>query len=125
MQLHEKISFLRNMRGLSQEEMAEKMEMSLTGYAKIEHGKTDVQLSRLQKISEILQIDLKDLFSLSENMIFNANDYKDHSQSHLYINSSKEQQNQLIIQQKDMEIEYLKQQVVDLREMIEALKKVN
>ena len=36
--MHDKIRMMREFRQLSQEDMAEKMNMSLSGYAKIERG---------------------------------------------------------------------------------------
>jgi transcriptional regulator with XRE-family HTH domain len=53
MQLHEKIGLLRKIKGWSQEEMADKLQMSVHGYANIERGETDVQLSRLEQISQV------------------------------------------------------------------------
>ena len=39
MEIHEKISAIRHLRGWSQEDMAAKLNMSKNGYAKIERGK--------------------------------------------------------------------------------------
>jgi transcriptional regulator with XRE-family HTH domain len=49
MKVHEKIQYLRNFRRWTQEEMAEKLQMTPNGYAKIEQGKTDPDLSRLEQ----------------------------------------------------------------------------
>jgi ribosome-binding protein aMBF1 (putative translation factor) len=38
MEVHENIKFLRQFKSWSQEQMAEKLDMSLNGYAKIEQG---------------------------------------------------------------------------------------
>ena len=43
MHLHEKISVFRTLKGLTQEQMAEKLNMSTTGYAKVERGETKLQ----------------------------------------------------------------------------------
>lgn len=54
MNVHEKIRKLRETKHWSQEEMAEKMSMSLNGYAKIERGETKLHLDKLeQKDNEI------------------------------------------------------------------------
>jgi transcriptional regulator with XRE-family HTH domain len=37
--IYEKIHFMRQLQGWSQEEMADKLSMSVNGYAKIERGK--------------------------------------------------------------------------------------
>ncbi|MCK5877926.1 MAG: helix-turn-helix transcriptional regulator [Candidatus Marithrix sp.] len=41
-----------------QEEIANKLGMSVNGYAKIEHGETDLQLSRLNQIAEVFEVNL-------------------------------------------------------------------
>jgi len=58
------------MKGWSQEDMAEKLDMSVNGYAKIEHGDTDVQLSRLEQIAKIFEMDLLELLKFGEKNIF-------------------------------------------------------
>jgi transcriptional regulator with XRE-family HTH domain len=42
MKMCDKIKFMRQSKSLSQEEMAEKLGLSLNGYANIERGETDV-----------------------------------------------------------------------------------
>lgn len=68
MKVHEKIKFMRESKGWTQEEMADKLELSVNGYANIERGETDVQISRLEKIAEIFGIELLELFSFGEQM---------------------------------------------------------
>lgn len=52
MRMCDKIKFMRQAKSLSQEEMAEKLGLSLNGYANIERGETDVASSRIQQIAE-------------------------------------------------------------------------
>lgn len=113
MQLHEKICLLRKVKGWSQEEMANKLQMSLHGYANIERGETDIQLSRLEQISRVLGVELKDLVNLDEKTIFMNNIASPNS--HNYINPSVKgcehelDKSRLIIEQQRKEIEYLKE----------------
>jgi transcriptional regulator with XRE-family HTH domain len=58
---------MRNLRGWSQEEMADKLKISLPAYSKIERNKTDIGFSRLNQIADTLKIKLVDLLSLSAN----------------------------------------------------------
>jgi transcriptional regulator with XRE-family HTH domain len=44
--------------------------MSVNGYANIERGETDVQLSRLEKIADTFGIELLDLFNFAERNVF-------------------------------------------------------
>ncbi|KJV07492.1 helix-turn-helix domain-containing protein [Methylocucumis oryzae] len=62
MNVFEKIKMLRQLKGWTQEDMANKLEISLNSYGAIERGDTNVNLSRLQKISEVLEVDIAELF---------------------------------------------------------------
>lgn len=66
----ERIRINREIRQLTQEEMAEKMNMSVNGYAKIERGETRLYLDKLQQIANIFQIDVSDLISPNKGVIF-------------------------------------------------------
>ncbi|KHD05108.1 hypothetical protein PN36_21535 [Candidatus Thiomargarita nelsonii] len=70
MKVHEKILFMRKSKGWTQEDMAEKLNLSVNGYANIERGETDVQISRLEKIAETFGIELLELFSFGEKNVF-------------------------------------------------------
>ena len=56
MEVHEKIKFFRVFKGWSQEEMAERLGMVLHGYAKIERGEVDINLTRLKKIAATFRV---------------------------------------------------------------------
>lgn len=59
----EKIRLERLQRGLSQENMADLLNLSTTAYGDIERGKTDLTLSRLNQIASVLGISLLTLLS--------------------------------------------------------------
>ena len=69
MKTYEKIRLMREMNQWSQEEGADKLNLSTNGYAKIERGETRLNLPRLEQIAEIFHIDLLDLLQ-SENKGF-------------------------------------------------------
>ncbi|GAB2581990.1 helix-turn-helix domain-containing protein [Spirosoma areae] len=52
----EKIRLERLQRGLSQENMADLLNLSTTAYGDIERGKTDLTLSRLTQIAQVLSV---------------------------------------------------------------------
>jgi transcriptional regulator with XRE-family HTH domain len=70
MKVHEKIRSIRQSKGWSQDKMAEKLELSVNGYANIERGETDVQVSRLEQIAETFGMDLLELFNFGERNVF-------------------------------------------------------
>lgn len=131
MRVSDKIKLLRDLKGWSREEMAYRLKMSVSNYGSIERGDTDVKLSQLEKIAEIFEIDLAELFNLNDKIIFQS---VGNGNSHLTnVNSScgGNERQQLIIEQQARENELLKQQNVileqyikDLRIIIDLLQKV-
>jgi transcriptional regulator with XRE-family HTH domain len=132
MEVYENIKFLRQFKSWSQEEMAEKLDMTLNGYAKIEQGKVDINLSRLKQIAESFGVQLEKLVGLNDKNVFNFienfQNFDFHEQS---IQNTTDQtkcqhelekanliieQNHLMIEQKDKENAYLK-------DIIELVKK--
>lgn len=73
MKINEKIRQLREINLLSQEEMADKLGMSVTGYAKIERGEVRSNLPRLEQISEVFNMDICELLAYGdkEKIYFN------------------------------------------------------
>ncbi|OBW97290.1 helix-turn-helix domain-containing protein [Gallibacterium anatis] len=69
MTIQEKIRKLREQNHWSQEEMAEKMGMSLNGYSKIERGETKLYMEKLEQIAQIFNIDIVELIDSNEKNI--------------------------------------------------------
>jgi len=128
MHLHEKVSLMRILKGLTQEKMAEKLNMSTTGYAKIERGETQLKIPRLEKIVAVLEMELKDFLSFDERMVFKGPFYDESCQNN-YVNPAKEiihelENLRLTVEQKEREIGLLKEQVSQLHEQISQLKQI-
>lgn len=70
MEVHEKIRFLREAKNWSQEDMAEKLNMSISGYSKIERGATKAYIPKLKQIAEVLDVDLIELIPLDGGNIY-------------------------------------------------------
>lgn len=58
----QRIQLLRLEKSLTQEQMGEKLNLSTSAYCKIEYGETDLTLTRLYKIAEVLNISAIELF---------------------------------------------------------------
>ncbi|MDD2865592.1 MAG: helix-turn-helix transcriptional regulator [Methylococcales bacterium] len=66
MLIHEKMRFFRLQNGWSQEYMADKLGISVNGYGGIERGETDMSLSRLRQITNVLGVRKCDLCDCSQ-----------------------------------------------------------
>lgn len=126
MKVHEQIKFFRKLRGWSQEELADKLGMSLNGYGDIERGTTDIPFSRLNQITQTFGVNLNELLGLNEKGILNlaceqnkstwiqgSQFTSDHQQLKFDFEKA-----QLLLAEKDKEIALLK-------EIIELLKAKN
>ena len=130
MEIYKKIGWMRKIKGWSQEEMANRLEMSLNGYAKIERGETDMPLSRLEQIGKALEIGLMDLIGLEERGIFNiaSLNCENHLNSHIH-SSTEAAELAHELGKARLEIDYLKEIVVQkdkeigcLRELLDVLR---
>jgi transcriptional regulator with XRE-family HTH domain len=127
MKFHEKIRFMRQSKNWSQEDMADKLGMSVAGYAKIEQGRTDANFSKLEQIASVFNMDIVELLSLGEkNVICLIGDNSMISMSQI-MGSSKElvfemQKLQLRLEHKKEMLVQKDREIVNLKEMIALLK---
>jgi transcriptional regulator with XRE-family HTH domain len=70
MSVHEKIRLARHAKGWTQEDVADKLEMSINGYGDIERGDSDIKLSKLEKIADLFDMTLSDLIGINEQNSF-------------------------------------------------------
>ncbi len=128
MQLHEKLKFMRQLKDLTQEQLAEKIGYSVNGYAKIERGESDVSVSSLEKIAQVLGVDLQKLLSLNDTNVFymSENCHPNYNGSIVLTEAQcthELEKARLLLQTKDQEVEYLKNENALLKEMLAVLKK--
>ncbi len=112
MKTYEIIRTLREERNWSQKEMAEKLHMSVNGYAKIERGENSVNIFRLEQIAAILEVDVHELLPQPEN-----------NPAYLIIRGDNNQGSNNLYQGQELsvEIEKLKQTVLHKDEIISRL----
>ncbi|OBX10970.1 transcriptional regulator [Gallibacterium salpingitidis] len=86
MEIYDKVRVMREVRQWSQEEMAERMGMSVTGYAKIERGQSKLHYDKLEKIAQIFNISVLDLVTVDEKkpMWYFAENCSNHNTANYY-----------------------------------------
>ncbi|MFI3220392.1 MAG: helix-turn-helix transcriptional regulator [Methylococcales bacterium] len=115
MLVNEKIRLIRETKGLTQEQVAEKLGMSPSSYGDIERGENDPKLSKLQKIAEILEMQLSELVDLNEKGTLNIN-FNKQGKNVMYISSS-------TTELKDKEIALQQREIELLNKMIALMEK--
>jgi transcriptional regulator with XRE-family HTH domain len=111
MTVGKKIKQLRELRDYTQAHMAQQLNLSLGGYGKIERDETDISMSRLNQIAEILETTVPNILSFDSNTIFNQ--YNNTSANGIV-------QNQQIIADKGLHDFFmeLKNEINDLKEQL-------
>ena len=114
MNVGEKIKKLRELKNYTQQHMASELDLSLSGYGKIERNETDISVSKLEKIAKILDTDISSILSFDEKHVFNISENKQANVSmrDQYINQL-DLIDRIIAQYRE-EIQFLKDIIKDL-----------
>jgi transcriptional regulator with XRE-family HTH domain len=129
MKIHEKIRLVRESKSWSQEYMAEKLGMSLNGYAKIERGETKAYNPKLEQIADILEIDLAELMPDDKHICVISGDNSTNGHN-ITFGSSVElafenRKLQMQLELKNKELALQAREIVNLQEQVLQLKEIN
>jgi len=133
MQPHEKLRVMRQCKGWSQEETAEKLNWAINSYRKIEQGKASIKLEQLKQIADVMSVDAEELVNSDEKTVFNF--AENHSQNNsnlahctIYLTEAQcvyeLEKSRLLLQERDKEIENLKIQITQLQKINALLEKI-
>lgn len=126
MESFEKIKVMREMNQWTQEEVAEKLGMSTTGYAKIERGQTNVSVEKLKQIAQVFNLNVAQLLDDDERFVIcsigdNHSNYSNYFGTNEKLSLENEKLKQLL-SAKESEIEALKK-VIALLENVKQTEK--
>jgi transcriptional regulator with XRE-family HTH domain len=121
-----KIKRIREMLGKTQEEVAEKLNLTAQAYSRMERGETSVSMKRLEEIAEVFEMKVEDIYRFDEKKVVISNntnhgEAKENSvQFHLTINESDKAIEILekTIAAQQEEIKHLRKQVEKLTELL-------
>jgi transcriptional regulator with XRE-family HTH domain len=117
--IHREIKKYREIRLLTQPQMAEKLNISLKAYQNFENGVTKMDLERLQEVAKILEVSIDDLINVEDGVYINEikNNDVGFNNSEITINHRSEIEKELyerIISDKNIEIAYLREALLKL-----------
>lgn len=140
MTIQDNIRCVREQQNLTQEDMAELLNMTASSYAKIERGATQLKFKKLEKIAQALNMDVVELIELGDGgdvIIQLPNNSGDNATANYFLNANEkllsemeklnlklEHQSQLlvtkdeIINEKDKQIQTLNDVITLLKEKI-------
>jgi transcriptional regulator with XRE-family HTH domain len=71
----ENIKKFRELKNMTREDLADRLEMSLSGYSKLERGEVELTVNKLYRIAEILEISVSQILNFDASQIFNVRDH--------------------------------------------------
>jgi len=66
----ENIRLFRELENITRKEMAANLNISVSGYSKIERGEVDITISRIHQIAKILNVSMNQLINFEWSMFF-------------------------------------------------------
>lgn len=69
--VYENIKKIRELKNLTREYVADELNMSTSGYGKIERGEVDLTVSKLVKIAKVLNVTIEFIFKFDVSNFFN------------------------------------------------------
>ncbi|CDG00430.1 helix-turn-helix domain-containing protein [Avibacterium paragallinarum] len=125
--LHNKIRLMREAHQWSQEDMANKMNMSVSGYSKIERGESKLYYDKLVQIAKIFNIEVCELVDFDKGVVFFMNENSDYIYTNYANNdqalSAENEKLKLIITHKEELLKQKEKEIRQLEEIIRLLKK--
>ena len=116
---------MRQAKSLSQEEMAEKLGLSINGYANIERGETDVSSLRMEQIAEALDADFMELVSFGERNVVCLTGGENHTYNLSSISNISSNSFKHDLEKAQLIIEAQRSEIAHLKEIIELMKALN
>ena len=125
MTIGDKLRKLRNQKGLSQEEMAEKLNISQQVYSRIENGYKTLGHDEMKKIAEVFGTTIENVENWGGTFVFNNFGQATNGQIQTQYNSTYEEANLLkdLVEQLKEENKVLKGEVYYLKTVIDRLLK--
>lgn len=121
MEVGTKIKRIRELKNIPMKEIAEKLDMSIQGYSKIERNEVSLTVEKLMKIAEAMELKPEELLTFDDKIVFknsilNSCAFVNHG--HLHNHTFPEELHQLY---KD-KVQLLEDTITMLRAEIERLK---
>ena len=123
MRLGNKIRKIREIKGLKQENVADKIGLSLSSYGKIERGEVKLSVERLSTIANAMDLPINAILEFDEgvNINFSANTFNENSHGGYYQNPHFNHQN---VEELKSQIETLKCVIANLENIVQIQKEL-
>jgi transcriptional regulator with XRE-family HTH domain len=107
-----KVRQIRELKGFTQDQIAQKLGVSQRAYSKLENNETRFDWDRIAKVAEIFEVSPTDIVSFDDNLVFN--NCNQSGKFEQFINQHPEK----LIEQYESRIKHLEEEVYFLRNEI-------
>ncbi len=129
MEVNDKLRMLRKVHKMTQSEVAEQLNMSTNGYAKIENGETRMNMDKLKQIAQVFEMDILELMAIGErNTVYLINENGDNNNKIGQSTTQEDELNnkieklQIALSYKDELLQQKEQELQTLRNVLNLLK---
>lgn len=118
----QKIRKIRELKGFSQEYVANKLDLTQKAYSNIENGKTKLDFDRLEVIANIFEVDAFNILNFDEKALFNNFNHATQTGSFGVFYTSEEERKLYNgrIQQLEKENNFLREEITFLRSLVKG-----
>ena len=115
----------REIKGLRQQDMADKLSMSLRSYQSLESGETKLDIERLERIAEVLETNMEELLKPEgfyiHQEVRESSDEAGFGTGNVFNYGMEKEMVDKLLSAKDEEIQTLKEEVKYLKEKVDQL----
>ena len=111
----------REQKDLSRQIVAREMQMSLSGYSKIERDEVDLTISRVEKIAQVLGVHISQILNIDATQIYNVSG---NQFAQGLVGAKSDNMNFYADEYKDKYIKMLEEQITKLKLQIKSKKQV-
>ncbi|WP_396151222.1 helix-turn-helix domain-containing protein [Flavobacterium sp.] len=112
----QKIRKVRELKGFTQDYMADKLAISQRAYSKLENNETKLDWEKIELVSSVLGVDPLELVTFDDNMVFNNCNQSGKQHTFNYNFSEELKQNY------EERIEHLEKEIEFLRDLVKKIK---
>lgn len=106
---------LRELRLLTREQMAAELELSVSGYGRLERGEIDLTLSRMRRIAEILNVNISELLDFEPATVLTKSRKKSNPDAAAAEDAKYMEYREKYITMLEMELERLREEIRELK----------
>jgi len=115
MKIGSKIQKIREIKGYSQEVVADELGISQAAYSKLEQNQTSLSLDKIYALAEVFGISVEQLLSFDENNILNNHHQQGGNAANVIVQSFSEKERDLY----ESKIKHLEEEVLFLRSLLQ------